>query len=82
MVDILNIFTYFQDEGIFLIFKTLLLVLIFVYIIFSFIVFNRIRALNRTVYITGGKASATLQFISLISLFAALSLFIATLVIV
>lgn len=76
-----DIISFIQTDGLLLIFKLLLLVLIFVYIIFSFIVFSRIRALNRTIYLVAAHASATMVTITLISFFLAVSLFIATLVI-
>lgn len=78
----LDIFTFFQEDGVLLIFKVLLLALIFVYIIFSFIVLNRVRSLNRTIYLAAAGASATLQLLTIISFIVAISLFIATLVIV
>ncbi|MBA3724755.1 MAG: hypothetical protein H0W89_07805 [Candidatus Levybacteria bacterium] len=78
----LDILSFFQTEGLLLIFKVLILVLIFVYIIFSFIVINRVKSLTRTINLAAAKASATLQFISVLFFFIAISLFIATIVIV
>lgn len=78
----LDFFTFFQEQGILLIFKLLLLGLIFVYIIFSFIVYNRVRSLNRTIFLAAAGASAILQTLSLVSFFVAVSLFILTIVIV
>lgn len=70
-------------QGLFLFaFKILLLVLMFIYVIFSFIVYNRVRALNRTIFLAAANASATLQVLALISFLVAVSLFIVTIVIV
>jgi hypothetical protein len=82
MNDVLAIFQFAQTTGVLLLFKILLLVLLFVYAIFAFIVMNRIKALNRTVYITSSNASGTLQFLSLLFFFLTVSLFILTIVIV
>lgn len=82
MPDITNIFSFFQSEGLVLIFKVLLLLLLFVFIIFSFIVVNRVKTLNKAFYLHGGHASASVQIASVVILFAAISLFIITLVIV
>jgi uncharacterized protein DUF5657 len=79
MPEIINLF---QVSNLLLIFKVLLLVLIFVYILFTFIIYNRVRALNRTIYLAAAHASLTLQLFSFISFLLAVSLFIATLVIV
>ena len=78
----LEFFTYVQTEGILLVFKILLLILIFVYSIFSFIVFNRVRSLNRTIYLAAAGASSALQLLTLLSFLVAVSLFILTIVIV
>ena len=78
----MDIVTLIQEDGVFFLFKGLLLVLIFVYMIFSFIVFSRVRALNRTIYLAAAGASSGLQLLSLISFLVAVSLFIATIVIV
>lgn len=82
MNDFLAIFQFVQTTGILLLFKILILVLLFVYAIFAFIVMNRIKSLNRTVSLSGGNASSTLQFLTGLSFFLAISLFIATIVIV
>ncbi len=78
----LDVLTFFQTGGILFIFKILLLALIFVYAIFTFIVLNRVRALNRTIFLAAAHASATLQILTIISFLLAVSLFIITLVIV
>ncbi len=77
-----DLITLFQTQGLAFIFKVLLLVLLFVYILFNFIVYSRVKALNRTIYLAAANASSLLQFITLLSLLLAISLFIATLVIV
>lgn len=82
MGEVTTFVQFFQVEGLLLLFKILILVLIFVYVIFSFIVVNRIRALNRAVYLTAAKASASLQIATIIFFLLAVSLFIATIVIV
>jgi hypothetical protein len=71
----------FQGAGIWL-FKLPILVLLFLYIIFLFIVINRINALNRTVTIVAANASRILQVFAFIQFLLALSLFLLALVIV
>lgn len=80
--DIPNITTFFQESGIHLIFKVLVLTLLFVFIIFNLIVVTRIKTLNRTLSLTAAHASAFIQIAAAIILFASISLFIITLVIV
>jgi len=70
-----------QGSGI-IIFKIPLLVLLFIYLLFLFIVINRIKAFNRIVTIASGHASATLQIFAVLHFFLALSLFLIALVIV
>jgi hypothetical protein len=77
-----DITTLFQANNILLVFKVLLLVLLFVYILFTFVVSNRVRALNRTMHLSAAHASVLLQIATLLSFLVAVSLFIATLVIV
>ena len=72
----------FHTASILFLFKILLLILIFVYILFTFVVVNRVRALNRTIYLAAANASVLLQILTFISFLLAVSLFIATLVIV
>lgn len=71
----------FQGAGI-LIFKIPILILLIVYIIFLFIVIQRINALNRTITIVAAHASRLLQLFAIILFFLALSLFLLALVIV
>ncbi|MGH7204348.1 MAG: DUF5657 family protein [Candidatus Levyibacteriota bacterium] len=78
----LDIISLFQTDNIFFLFKVLLLVLIFVYILFTFVVLNRVQALNRTIYLAAAHASLLLQILTFISFLLAVSLFIATIVIV
>jgi hypothetical protein len=71
----------FQGSGI-LIFKIPILILLFVYVIFTFIVIQRINALNRTINIVASHASRLLQLFAIIQFFLSLSLFLLCLVIV
>jgi hypothetical protein len=82
MPDINALFTFVQDGGVYALVKVLLLILMFIYVLFTFIVLNRVRALNRTIYLAAANASLTLQVLSIISFLLAVSLFVATLVIV
>jgi hypothetical protein len=77
-----DITTLFQINNFVIIFKFLLLILLFVYILFSILVISRVRSLNRTVYLAAAHASVLLQIATLLSLILSISLFIATLVIV
>lgn len=80
--EIPNILTFFEGNGLLLIFKVLILFLLLVFIIFNFIVVNRVSTLNKTFYLTAARASATIYLASVLLLFASISLFIITLVIV
>jgi hypothetical protein len=80
--DIITILTNLQQGGIEFVFKILLLIALFVFILFAIILINRVRALNRTIYLAADAASATLQILVVIILFVAVSLFVAALVIV
>ncbi len=71
----------FQGAGI-LIFKIPLLLLLGIYVLFTFIVINRIKAFNRIVTIAASHASSSLQALALIQFFLALSLFLLAIVIV
>lgn len=71
----------FQGNGIWII-KIPVLILIFLYVIFLFIVINRIKAFNRIVTIASAHASSTLEAFALIQFFLALSLFLLAIVIV
>jgi len=70
-----------QGAGI-LIFKIPILILLFVYTIFTFIVIQRINALNRTINVIAAHASQLLQIFAVIQCLLALSLFLVCLVIV
>lgn len=76
------ILSLFDVNNITSLFKLLLLALMFVYILFTFIVWSRVRSLNRTIYLASANASALLNLLTLLSFLLAISLFIATLVIV
>jgi hypothetical protein len=71
----------FQGAGI-LIFKIPLLLLLGIYVLFTFIVINRIKAFNRIVNIAASHASSSLQALALIQFVLALSLFLLAIVIV
>ena len=62
--------------------KIPILALLLIYILFLFIVMNRIKAFNRIVHIASAHASVTLQFFAVLQFFLALSLFLVALVIV
>ena len=80
--DIINILTSLQENGVEFVFKILLLLALFVFTLFAIILINRVRALNRTIFLAANAASATLQILTVIILLVALSLFVATIVIV
>jgi hypothetical protein len=80
--DIIAILTSLQENGVAFVFRILLLFALFVFILFAFILANRIRALNRTLFLAANGASATLQIVTVIILLVAVSLFVATIVIV
>ncbi|MEK7571519.1 MAG: DUF5657 family protein [Patescibacteria group bacterium] len=65
-----------------LLFKIPILILLLVYVIFTFIVVNRIRAFNRILHIASAHASVTIQIVAIIQFLLALSLFLLALVIV
>ncbi len=77
-----NIMNVLPDDAILLIFKVLLLALIFVFILFSFIVISRVRTLDRTLSLSAANASAFLKIAAFLIFMSAISLFIITLVIV
>lgn len=79
---IINFITAFQENGVEFIFKILLLAAIFVYMLFSLILISRVKALNRTIFLAAAGASAMLQLVTVIFFLLAVSLFIATIVIV
>ena len=80
--DFSNIMKVLPDDAILLIFKVLLLALIFVFILFSFIVISRVRTLDRTLSLSAANASAFLKIAAFLIFMSAISLFIITLVIV
>lgn len=63
-------------------FKTILMVLIGIYTIFTFFVYNKIRALNRIVFFPPRTASNSIKLAAIIYFLLLLSLFFLTLVIV
>lgn len=80
--DFANILQFIPDNALLLVFKVLLLVLMFVFILFSFIIVSRVRTLDRTLSLTAANASAFLKVVAFFIFMAAISLFIITLVIV
>ena len=82
MPDLTQIFTFMQQEGILLVFKVLFLILLAVFILYSFIVVNRVKTLNKTLYLHAAHASTIVQVAAVSILFAGISLFIITVVIV
>lgn len=81
MEIITNFQTIITENGI-LFFKIPILVLLFVYLIFLFIIIQRVNALNRTITIIAAYASRILQIIAITQFLLALSLFFLALVIV
>lgn len=61
--------------------KVPILVLIFLYALFSLVLFNKIRSLSEMVFISNLNISAVLTFLTLAHLVAAISLFVLSLVI-
>jgi hypothetical protein len=81
-MDTLNIANFFTIGLGMLFFKIPLLILIFLYALFTFIVINRIKALNRAILITSANAAKMLQLLAILHFILVISLFIITLVIV
>lgn len=81
MEFITDIQSVIADNGI-LFFKIPILILLFVYLIFLFIIIQRINALNRTITIIAAYASRILQIFAIVQFFLALSLFLLAIVIV
>jgi len=65
----------FQGSGI-LVFKIPILILLFLYIIFTFIVIQRINALNRTITVVALHASRLLQIFAFIQFLLGILLFL------
>lgn len=80
--DVNEFITFFRETGIQLIFKILILMLIGVFAIYNVILVTRVNNLNRTLILSASGASTVVRVTSIILLFASISLFIATLVIV
>ena len=82
MPDVVNLFDFLQNQGLPLLFKILLLLLIFVYLLFTLIVIARIKSLNRTINLTASNASGAMKLASYFFFLLTLFLFITALVIV
>ena len=80
--DVNEIITFVREEGIQLIFKILILMLIGVFTVYNVILVTRVNNLNRTLILSASGASTVVRVVSVILLFASISLFIVTLVIV
>lgn len=80
--DIANAITYIQQNGVLLVFKVLILVLLGVVIIYNVILAARLKTLNRTLSLTAANASSFIQIVAAFILIASISLFVITLVIV
>lgn len=80
--DITQYFTQFfvMDFG-HLVLKILLLVLLFIYLLFTFIVANRIRAFNRIVHIGSAHASSVLQLLAVVQFVLTLVLFFLAIIV-
>lgn len=82
MLDAVSILNFIQNQGLLLLFKVLLLLVLFVYAIFAFIVISRVKTLNHTVSLAAARASSFIVFFASLFFILAVSLFLITLVIV
>lgn len=82
MFEVLQLTFNIQSLHLQLVLKIIILIMILLYFIFSIIVYNNIRALNRIVFFPPRSAGIFLRSIALIYSLLALSLFLITLVIV
>jgi hypothetical protein len=82
MPELSNLFLFLQNDALTLLTKLLILLLIFIYIIFTLIVISRVKTLNRTISLKAARASSLMKIASITFLLLALFLFIAALVIV
>lgn len=73
--------TFFANFHIALVFKVVVLVILFLYIVYSFFLLTQVRALSQLVYIYAQQASRILLFASVVYFFLTLSLFLTALVI-
>ena len=78
----MDIFGLLPQGSLMLAFKIPLLVLLFLYTVFSFIVLNRVKAFNRIVQIQSSNASTTIHLFAILYFLLPLSLFLICLVIV
>jgi hypothetical protein len=62
--------------------KLALLILLLIYIAFTFMLVTKIRSLNKTVFLPPESGEGVIRIFALLYLLAVLSLFVATLVIV
>lgn len=81
MLQLPELSIFLQNLNLSFFIKGILLVLIAIYSIFTFFVYNKIRSLNRIVFFPPRSASNSLRLLALIYFFIVLSLFLLTLVI-
>lgn len=82
MPDAANVFNFLQNQGLFLLFKGLLLLLLSVYAVFTIIVVSRVATLNHTLTLAAKHASFIIQLLSIVFFALSVSLFLIALVIV
>lgn len=81
MLDIPQLTINIPNLNLSFLLKVVLLVLIAIYAIFTFFIYNKTRALNRIVFFPPRSASSSIKLLSLIYFLIILSLFFLTLVI-
>jgi len=77
----IELFPFLSSENIQLVAKIPILILIGLYVIFSYILYTKIKSLSRVVYISSLNASGTLNAFALIYFILSLSLFLIALAI-
>ncbi len=81
MLDIPQLTINIPNLNLSFLLKIALLILIAIYAIFTFFIYNKVRALNRIVFFPPRTASNSIKSLTLIYFFIILSLFFLTLVI-
>ena len=61
--------------------KILVLILIFLYVLFTIIAYSQVHALNRLIFIVPGSSSKAIQVVFAIYILLVISLFVAAIVI-
>ena len=77
----IGVIAFIQHFDITFFIKVSLLIILGLYAIFAFMIFNQVRSFNRVIFLTSNKSSI-LQLTTLIYFLACVSLFLLTLVIV